>query len=168
MTECCLLELLPTPSFTTDDICTHVTRHHLRLKLGDTITHGQRWGFTTILITLTTTLTPCIIQTMKGNGSNNSTPWAHSPLPPPPFAIKEVIVLNGTHKGRIANVAKFKKSTRVVELKSDNREVWQESLNTVYYLEPQKDNVVTVKHRCLLINNVDYKVGFWKAILLWW
>ena len=86
---------------------------------------------------------------------------------PPPSAIKEVIVLNGTHKGHIANVVKFKKSTRVVELKSDNREVWQESLNTVYYLEPQKDNVVTVKHRCLLINNVDYKVGFWKAILLW-
>ena len=42
---------------------------------------------------------------------------------PPPSAIKEVIVLNGTHKGHIANVVKFKKSTRVVELKSDNREV---------------------------------------------
>ena len=167
MTECCLLELPPTPSFTTDDICTHVARHHLHLKLGDTITHGQRQGFTTILITFDNNTHPMYYTNNEGKWVKQFHPLSTLTPAPPPSATKEVIVLNGTHKGRIANVAKFKKSTRVVELKSDNREVWQESLNTVYYLEPQKDNVVTVKHRCLLINNVDYNVGFWKAILLW-
>ena len=144
MTECCLLELPPPQSFITDDLCMRATRRHLRLKLGDTIACGQRQGFTTIPITFDNNTHPLHVMMYF---TNNKGKWVKQfhPLstltPTPPLsANKEVIVLNGTHKDHIANVAKFKKSTKVVELKSDDREVWQESLNTVCCLEAHKDN----------------------------
>ena len=143
MTECCLLELPPPQSFITD-LCTHFTRHHLRLKLGDTIAHGQRQGFTTIPITFDNYTRPLHVMMYF---TNNKGKWVKQYRPlstlapaPPPSANKQVIVLDGTHKGRIANVAKLKKSTKVVELKSDDGEVWQESLDTVCCLEAHKDN----------------------------
>ena len=52
----------------------------------------------------------------------------------------KMIVLDGAHKGFIANVTKLKKFKKLVELKSDDGEVWQEPLDKVYFLEPHKDS----------------------------
>ena len=137
MTEYHLLEPPGPQSFLTDEICTRVTTHHIRPALGPGIAHGNRQGHTTIPILFDNTTRPSKILLYftdnKGRWVKEYRPLSELKPAPPTTAKKEVIILDGTHKGRIATVFKLKKLERVAVFKVDGAE-WHEPLNNLCLL----------------------------------
>lgn len=139
-----MLDPLPPPSFLTDDICKRVTTYHIRATLGDAIARGQRTGYVTIPITFDNDNSPSNVllyyTTNKGKWVQQLRPLSDVKPARPPSANVEVIVLDGAHKGCIANVTKLMKKKGMVDLRSDDGEVWQESLGDVCLLNPHTDS----------------------------
>lgn len=131
--------LLGPQSFLINGVCASLTTHHIRTSLGPAFAHGNRQGYTTIPMVFDDTLQPSKIMLYY---TDNKGRWVKqyrllSELKPasPLTAKKEVIVLDGTHKGRIVIVHKIKKSEQMAVFKADGTE-WQEPLSNVCLLAP--------------------------------
>ena len=74
MTEYHLLEPPGPQSFLTDEICMHVTTHHIRPALGPGIAHGNRQGHTTIPTPLIPQKSCYILPITRAGGSRNTAP----------------------------------------------------------------------------------------------
>ena len=137
VTEYCLLEPLGPWSFLVDEICTRVTTHHIWPTLGPGIAHGNRQGHTTIPILFDNTTRPSKILLYftdnKGRWVKDYCLLSELKPAPPTTAKKEVIILDGAHKGHIATVYKFKKPEQVAIFKVDGTE-WHEPLNNLCLL----------------------------------
>ena len=142
MTEYHMLELLGPQSFLTDEICMCVTTHHIQPVLGPGIAHGNRQGHTTIPILFNNTTHPSKILLYFTNNKGRWVKDYHplSELKPalPTTAKKEVIILDGTHKGHIATVFKLKKPEQMAIFKVDGTE-WYEPLSNLCLLVAHLD-----------------------------
>ena len=124
-------------SFLTSGICTSLTAHHIRTTLGLAFAHGNRQGYTTIPMVFDDTLQKILLYYTdnKGRWVKQYRLLSELKPAPPPTAKKEVLVLDGTHKGRIVTVHKLKKSEQMAIFKTDGTE-WQEPLSNICLLAP--------------------------------
>ena len=131
--------LLGLQSFLTSEVCTSLTTYHICTLLGPGFSHGNRLGYTTIPMVFDDTIQPSKVLIYYADNKGRWVKQYHllSELKPtsPPTAKKEVIVLDGTHKGHIATIHKLKKSEHMAVFKADGVEC-QEPLSNVCLLAP--------------------------------
>lgn len=110
------------------------------MTLGDAIGRGQRIGYVTIPLTFDNDTHPVNVllyyTTNKGKWVQQLRPLSDLKPARPLSANVEVMVLEGAHKGCIAKVTKLTKKKEMVDLRSDNGDVWQETLDNVCLLNP--------------------------------
>ena len=112
------------------------------MTLGDVIGCGQRIGYVTIPLTFDNDTHPVNVllyyTTNKGKWVQQLCPLGDLKPACPLSANTEVMVLEGTHKGCIAKVIMLMQKKGMVDLWSDNGDVYQETLDNVCILNPHR------------------------------
>ena len=105
--------LLGLQSFLTSEVCTSLTTYHICTLLGLAFAHGNRQGYTTIPMVFNDTIQPSKILLYYTDNKGRLVKQYRllSELKPTSLSTvkREVIVLDGTHKGCIVTIHKLKK-----------------------------------------------------------